>query len=226
MGSVRRLIITADDYGYAPAYDRGILEAARAGAVDAVSAFASAGRGGPPGSLLETGVEIGLHLELPADRRPALAAAGDQLERFEALYGRAPAYLDGHHHCHAAPGVAAAVGQLAHEQGLAVRSVDQGHRRLLRRLGLRTPDRLVGRLDEGEPGVPAEIQEVLSGGDLPDGVTEWVVHPGRPDPAAGSAYDTGREQDFRLLLQLADDPGLRALRATHAEALLTDVRPG
>src|SRR4051794_88448 len=33
----RVLIITADDYGYSPRYDEGIVEAAGAGAVDSVS---------------------------------------------------------------------------------------------------------------------------------------------------------------------------------------------
>ena len=46
-----------------------------------------------------------------------------------------------------------------------------------------------------------------------------MVHPGHPDPASGSAYDAGREQDLRLLVDLLDAGPLRGLRATHAGAL-------
>ena len=81
---MRNLIISADDYGYAPAYDRGILEAARAGAVDAVSVMVDRG---PldTASLLATGVELGVHIELEAGS--SRADAERQLDAFEAALG-------------------------------------------------------------------------------------------------------------------------------------------
>jgi predicted glycoside hydrolase/deacetylase ChbG (UPF0249 family) len=224
------LIVNADDYGYGRSYDRGILEAARARALDAVSAMVLR-EGCDPEPLLETGVEVGLHLELPGwrgelphpagpgDREAAITALRDQLRRFGELFGRPPAHLDGHHHCHAAPGLAAAVGRVAREHRLPVRSVNPRHRRLLRCQGVPTPDRLIGRLDEDEPALPEEIGTVARGeGDLPPGVTEWMVHPGRPDPAFGSAYDRGRAEELDLLLRLALAPALAAVRATHLAA--------
>jgi predicted glycoside hydrolase/deacetylase ChbG (UPF0249 family) len=225
------LIITADDYGYRRSYDGGILEAAQAGALDAVSAMVLR-KGCDPVPLLETGVEVGLHLELPewrgdlrhsagpGDREAAIAALSNQLRRFGKLFGRPPAHLDGHYHCHAAPGLAAAVGRVAREQRLPVRSVTARHRRLLRCQGVPTPDRLVGRLDEDEPALPAEIRAVARGeGELPPGVTEWMVHPGRSDPASGSAYDRGRAEELDLLLRLGLAPALAAARTTHLVAL-------
>jgi predicted glycoside hydrolase/deacetylase ChbG (UPF0249 family) len=214
------LIITADDYGYRPSYDRGIVEAARAGAVDAVGAMVSRDRC-DPGPLLETGVEIGLHLELagwaggalappghragPHERERAVGELVAQLARFEALFGRPPAYLDGHRHCHAAPGLAAAMAQAARERGLPVRSVDAAHRRTLRCIGVPTPDRLIGRLDEREPALPAELREALEGDErLAGGATEWMVHPGHPDRDSESSYDRGRGEDLELLLELGD----------------------
>jgi predicted glycoside hydrolase/deacetylase ChbG (UPF0249 family) len=203
------LIVTADDYGYAPGYNRGILVAVGAGALDAVSAMVGR-RWCEPAPLLAAGVEIGLHLELPGDPPPA------QTERFESLFGHAPAFLDGHHHCHASDEHAGAVARFAAEQGLPVRSVDDAHRRLLREAGVATQDRLVGRRDPSEPALPP----LLAGDDpLPAGVTEWFVHPGYRDPRAGSAYDEPREQDLEMLLTVGHELARRAVRRTHGEAL-------
>jgi predicted glycoside hydrolase/deacetylase ChbG (UPF0249 family) len=222
-------VISADDYGYGPTYDRGLLEAAVAGAVDAAGAMVLRD-GCDPEPLVDTGVEIGLHLELPEDlagrgragpveRDAAVAALREQLDRFGELFGRPAAYLDGHHHCHAAPGLASALARVAHQHGLPVRSVSARHRRLLRCLGVATPDRLVGRVSEDEPALPAEIRAAIEGGELPPGVTEWMVHPGYGDPAASSRYDAAREEDLAVLDELASQPRLAALRRTHAQAL-------
>lgn len=221
------LIVSADDYGYRPSYDRGIVEAAAAGAVDAASVLV--GRDGcQPAPLLATRVEIGLHLELservrgaaaPREGGPAAAALREQLERFERLFERPAAFLDGHHHCHAAPGVAEAVAREAARRSLPVRSIDTAHRRLLRAQGVPTPDRLVGRLTETTEALPEELRAAVEGGELPAGLTEWMVHPGYPDPESGSAYDAGRSEDLELVLGLAGAPGLAAARVTHRGAL-------
>jgi predicted glycoside hydrolase/deacetylase ChbG (UPF0249 family) len=222
------LIVTADDYGYRPAYDDGILEAAAAGAVDAVSAMVTRG-GCHPEPLLATGVEMGLHLEL-SERVTRAATAGDpdraldalreQLERFEDLFGRPAAFIDGHHHCHAGAGLADALAREAGERSLAVRSIDAAHRRLLWRMGVATPDRLVGRLTEREAAVPEELRApVMNGGELPAGVTEWMVHPGYPDPGSSSDYDRGRREDLDLLLGLRLESTLAQARLTHLAAL-------
>lgn len=221
------LIITADDYGYRPAYDRGILEAVDAGALDAVSAMA--GREGiEPEPLLETRVEIGLHLELAemplharageAERAAAIAALLAQLERFEAAFGRPPAYLDGHHHCHARDGLGAAVARVARERNLPVRSVSPRHRKLLQCMGVPTPDLLVGRLNASDPALPPALAGVLDGSaEPPPGVTEWMIHPGhRDDSPTASSYDAAREHDLELVLDLGDALGASFRRGTHS----------
>jgi len=218
------LIITADDYGYHPSYDEGILEAAGAGGVDAVSAMVLRG-GIDPEALLGTGVEIGLHLELPpggpGDRASAVAALREQLERFEELFGRPAAYLDGHQHCHARAAAAAVLGGEAAARRLPVRSVGAAHRAMLRRVGAMTPDRLIGRTsEEAEGALPADLRPAVEGGgELPPGVTEWMVHPGHPDSASGSGYDLARGEDLDLLLSLSLDPTLSAARLGHLAAL-------
>jgi predicted glycoside hydrolase/deacetylase ChbG (UPF0249 family) len=215
---VDALIITADDYGYAPSYDRGILEAVDAAAVDSVAVMA--GRDGlDPWPLATKDVELGLHLELPDARDAALAAFAAELEAFRAAFRRDPAFIDGHKHCHAAPGVAIAIARCGAELGAVVRSIDAGHRQRVRSAGARTPDLLVGRISEREPTLPDEVNDLLMGGNGPGGVVEWMIHPGRPDQATGSSYDQGREEDLRLLLRLTEEPALRRVRATHADAL-------
>jgi predicted glycoside hydrolase/deacetylase ChbG (UPF0249 family) len=213
------VIVTADDYGYAPGYDRGILEAARSGVIDSVSSFAAAPDQVDPEPLLETGIEVGLHLDF-ASGDDADVELKRQLEAFEDLYGCPPAYLDGHRHVHAERPFAALVAGIARDRRLPLRSIDARHRRTLLCMGISTPDRLVGRLAEGDPALPAEIAAIAAGRPAPDGVTEWMVHPGYADPGSGSSYDAGREEDLRLVLELGGGSALRAVRRTHAQALL------
>jgi predicted glycoside hydrolase/deacetylase ChbG (UPF0249 family) len=207
---MRALVINADDYGYGRSYDEGIVEAARAGAIDGASAMVLRD-GLDPDPLAATGIAIGLHLELD---RAGLEA---QIEAFEAAFGGEPDYLDGHHHCHASGPPAVEVADLARERGWPVRSVDARHRRLLRCKGVATADALVGRMRETEPVLPADIRSVLRDESSWDGVLEWVVHPGRGARDGRSSYDAGREEDLRALLDLADNPRLREIRSDWRE---------
>jgi predicted glycoside hydrolase/deacetylase ChbG (UPF0249 family) len=222
-----RLIITADDYGYRPSYDAGILAAAREGLLDGVGAMVLR-PGLEPGPLLESGVPIGLHLELEADsaapragdaeRGVAREAVASQLELFGELFGRPPAYIDGHRHAHARAGVGAVVADAAAQAGIPTRSIDPRHRRLLRCRGVRTPDLLLGRLRESEPALPAELDGAGEGPPhaMP-AVVEWMTHPGLPDPDGRSSYDAGRAEDLALLRRFRPPPGLE--RSIHAVAL-------
>ena len=220
---VRRLIITADDYGYWPSYNEGILAAIEAGAVDSVSAMVER-EYCDPAPLLESGVEVGLHLEFegrwgPRSGAPARTNLRVQLDRFVDLFGRWPAYIDGHKHCHARPELATPVLQVAQQTKASVRSVSADHRQWLQERGIDTPDLLIGRTRSSDPAQPAELR------DLPPGVTEWMTHPGYPDPDSGSEYDLARREDLDELLRARvrarfDKPiwGESVLRSTHREA--------
>ncbi len=219
----RRLIITADDYGYWPSYNEGILASVAAGALDAVSAMVER-EYCDPAPLLESGVEIGLHLDFEGrwgarSGAPARTALRVQIERFASLFGRWPSFINGHHHCHARPELATPVFETAKQIGVPVRSVNRDHRQWLRERGIATNDQLLGRMQTNEPADPlADLR------DLPDGVTEWFTHPGYPDSDSGSEYDMARREDLDTLLrhrvrERFDTPVWGdAERTVHAEA--------
>lgn len=219
----RRLIITADDYGYWPSYNEGILAAIEAGAIDSVSALVEREHCDPE-PLLESGVEVGLHIEFegrwgPRSGAPARTSLRVQVDRFVDLFHRWPCFLDGHMHCHARPELATPVLQLAQQIKVPVRSVNPDHRQWLRERGVATPDLLIGRTRSSEPAQPPQLRE------LPAGVTEWLTHPGYPDPESGSSYDLARREDLEVLLRARvrerfDEPvwGREATRCSHSEA--------
>jgi hypothetical protein len=195
----RQLIITADDYGYWPSYNEGILAAIEAGAVCSVSAMVER-EYCDPRPLLESGVEVGLHIEFegrwgPRSAAPARSSLQVQVDRFVDLFQRWPAFLNGHHHCHARPELATPVYEMARNIKVPVRSVSEDHRQWLRERGIATPDLLIGRLDTNGPAEPPELRS------LPEGVTEWFTHPGYPDPESGSDYDIARREDLDEILR-------------------------
>jgi predicted glycoside hydrolase/deacetylase ChbG (UPF0249 family) len=213
--SHRLLVITADDYGYWPSYNQGILEAIEMGALDCVSAMVDR-EYCDPAPLLESGVEIGLHIEFEGrwgsrSGAPARTSLRVQLDRFVDLFGRWPSFLNGHKHCHARPELATPVFQTAQQIGAPVRSVNPDHRQWLRERGIDTPDMLIGRTRSNEPDEPRELR------DLGLGVTEWVTHPGHPDSASGSSYDVARQEDLRLLQMVM-------LRARYDEPVWGDAK--
>jgi predicted glycoside hydrolase/deacetylase ChbG (UPF0249 family) len=215
-----RLIVTADDWGYSARYNEGIEEVARARAVDAVSVLVLR-PACDPAPLLDCGVEIGLHLELPegAGHDEVMEAPRRQAEAFERLFGAPPDYIDGHHHCHAALPIATAAEDLALELRVPMRAVGEDHRFRLQERRIPSADRLIGRMDEGEPALPQLLLEAIEEEAMPWGTTEWAVHPGHSDPDGDSSYDSGREVDLALLLRLKDDQTLAGARATHRVAL-------
>jgi predicted glycoside hydrolase/deacetylase ChbG (UPF0249 family) len=212
---VRVLVIAADDYGYWPSYNQGILEAIEMGAVDCVSALVEREHCDPK-PLLETGVEIGLHIEFEGrwgsrSGAPARTSLRVQLERFGDLFGRWPSFLNGHKHCHARPELATPVFQTAQQIGAPVRSVNPDHRQWLRERGIDTNDLLIGRTESKEPAEPPELRNP------PEGITEWMVHPGHSDPESGSTYDRARQEDLAVLQKIM-------LRARYDEPVWGDAR--
>lgn len=152
MTGARRLAVCADDYGLAPAVDRGILELAARGRITALSCLVTPPRWPAAArALQEVAVPTGLHFNLTEGEPvsdalravwPRLPALGTllglalrgglpgglaeefraQLQRFVAAVGRAPDFIDGHQHVHALPGVRPIVLAAAQSLGLPVRN--------------------------------------------------------------------------------------------------------
>lgn len=198
LGRVALLIVNADDLGYDPAIDRGILEAHAGGLVTSATAmvdtpFAAAALRGAPGTL-----GIGLHAVLA----PGLAAAAiaaelrRQLHLFQALRGAPPTHLDSHKHAHADPAALAPFAAVARERGLPVRSIDGRTRSALAVAGVRTTDRFLGDAALRPCWTPERLIEALDALGAEAGAVELMAHPGRAPTHARTSF--GREREVEL----------------------------
>jgi chitin disaccharide deacetylase len=196
---VKLLVVNADDLGYDPEIDRGILEAHALGIVSSSTAmvetpFAAAALRAAPATL-----GIGLHavVDPSLPRAAAEAALRRQLSVFEALRGAPPTHLDSHKHAHAAPEVLQAFGAVAVERGLPVRAIDPSTRAALRALGVRTPDAFLGDAARR----PAWTTEVLLAAlaSVGEGVTELMAHPGHAPSRARTSFGAEREVELVAL---------------------------
>jgi predicted glycoside hydrolase/deacetylase ChbG (UPF0249 family) len=214
---VRRLIVNADDLGYDPEIDRGILEAHAGGLVSSATAmvdtpFAAAALRAAPATL-----GVGLHLVLDPGLGAGAAAAeiARQLARFEALRGAAPTHLDGHKHHHLLPAAWPAVLAAAAARGLPVRVLTAAQRDEARRRGVPTADHFLGDAALRPGWTPASLAAALAG--LGEGTTELMAHPGHAPSLARTSFGAEREVELAALL----DPGARAALRTAGGALAT-----
>jgi predicted glycoside hydrolase/deacetylase ChbG (UPF0249 family) len=204
---VRRLIVNADDLGYDPEIDRGILEAHARGIVRSATAmvetpFAAAALGAAPDSLA-----IGLHAVLDADwgEGEAEERLARQLDRFAALRGRPPSHLDSHRHAHAAPGPFAAMVRVARTLGLPVRAIDATMRAALRRTGVTTSDAFLGDAGLRPAWTEGRLLEAL--GRIEEGTTELMAHPGFRPSHVRTSFGVEREVELAALCS----PRVRAM---------------
>jgi hypothetical protein len=209
-GVIRRLVVNADDLGYDPEIDRGILEAHRRGLVTSASAmvdtpFAARALGEAPASL-----GAGLHAVLEPGQGAAAAQAEieRQLALFERLRGRPPTHLDTHRHAHAAPAVLEAVARVAGPHRLPARALDAAMRAWLRDRGVATADEFLGDAAARPCWTLERLLAALAS--LGEGTTEIMCHPGYRPSAARTSFGAEREVELRALT----DP--RALAAARA----------
>ena len=213
---MRRLIVNADDLGYDPEIDRGILEAHAAGLVSSATAmvdtpFSAAALAAAPRTL-----DVGLHLVLdPALSRAAAAAeVARQVARFTALRGAPPSHLDSHKHAHARPEILAAVAEAAAAARLPVRAISAAMRAALRGQGIATPDHFLGDADRRPAWDEGALCSALAG--LEPGWTELMAHPGHRPSRARTSFGVEREVELRALTSPAARAALEASGAALA----------
>jgi predicted glycoside hydrolase/deacetylase ChbG (UPF0249 family) len=225
---VRLLIVNADDLGYDPEIDRGILEAHARGIVTSATAmvttpFSAAALRGAPATL-----GIGLHAVLA----PGLSGAGceallrEQLARFVELRGAAPTHLDSHKHLHAAPGALEAFRAVAREHDLPVRALDAALAAWLRGGGVRTADRFLGDAAMRPAWTLERLAEAID--DLGEGVTELMAHPGYRPSHARTSFGVERETELSALCsepvrRAVERAGVRLVDYAGARAALAAV---
>jgi predicted glycoside hydrolase/deacetylase ChbG (UPF0249 family) len=221
---VRTLIVNADDFGLTRGVSGGILAAHRLGIVTSTTVLVTADLDRERlAEARDTGLGLGLHLNLTlgrpltrgrslvdgggafirdprraaagADAREVRAEAEAQVARFEKLVGRPPTHIDTHHHVGLYPPVRDVVLDVARALGVAVRSQDAAARMRARSAGLRTTDHFFG---ESGPdaywSAPRTLAHLRA---LPQGVSEFMCHPGRFDADLGySRYGRQREVEM------------------------------
>jgi chitin disaccharide deacetylase len=212
---VKRLIVNADDLGYDPEIDRGILEAHARGLVTSVTAmvetpFSEAALRGAPRSL-----GLGLHavLDPGSPRAEADAALRRQIARFRTLRGAEPTHLDSHKHAHARPPILDALAAVAAELGLPVRALDGPMREALRARGVVTADHFLGDADSRPAWTLEALLSALVG--VGEGVTELMAHPGHAPSHARTSFGAEREIELAALCH----PEARALLEREGVAL-------
>jgi predicted glycoside hydrolase/deacetylase ChbG (UPF0249 family) len=206
---VKLLVVNADDLGYDPEIDRGILEAHARGLVTSATAmvgtaFAAAALRDAPRTL-----GVGLHAVLDPELGTAAAEAAlrAQLERFEVLRGAPPTHLDSHKHAHARPAVLAAFIAVALERRLPVRGVDSAMRSGLRRAGVVTTDAFLGDAALRPAWTPEALAAALGG--VGEGATELMSHPGHRPSSARTSFGVEREVELRALCSPAARDAVR-----------------
>lgn len=219
----RRLILNADDFGYDPAVTRGIAEAMRKGVVSSTTMIVNSPWSEDAAAEAQ-GLSIGLHLNLvrfssvsiPSQemteravltRQFVVNETRAQLDRFKVLLGRDATHIDVHKHAHREPTVLGAVGIVARERGLAVRSIDEGMRSALKDAGVHTNDFFIG--DAGDAAYWTPERWIAELDDMPSqGVIELMCHPGHRPSHVSSGYGPQREVELATFLSPASREAL------------------
>jgi chitin disaccharide deacetylase len=219
---MKRLIINADDLGYDPAVDRGLLRAMREGLVTSATLMVNTPYSAEAARAAQ-GLAIGLHLNLARGRPvsprfpPALLSDGAfvesrapelpqevveaetraQLQLGEALLGRRPTHLDVHKHLHRHSAVLAAVAAVAEELALPVRALDAAMRATVRAHGVATTDAFLGEAGREAYWTLPRFLAALSA--LQEGTTELMCHPGESPSEVVSGYASQRQVELETL---------------------------
>lgn len=208
-GSLRFLIVNADDFGYSVGINRGIAEAHERGIVTSATLMINA-----PAvddalararDLPRLGIGIHVNFTNEAERLVEFEDDGicrdelrRQFDRFVERVGRLPTHIDSHQHVHRHPRRRLIFEAFAREHGLHMRDVppvvSRGGFFAQWEYGVTEPEHV---------GVAALARMIRE--EVPRGVSEFICHPGYYDPAFSAVYHADRELELRTLC----DPEIR-----------------
>jgi chitin disaccharide deacetylase len=243
--SGKRLIVNADDFGFTPDVNEGIVHGYRHGILTSTTlmangeAFEDAVRRAREAPVLDIGCHLVLiggrslvppYAPLPANLAQLVRAlTARTIQPYEEMRaqiraiqgsGLEPTHLDTHKHTHLAPPVLDAVARLSKEFGIpwvrrpfdlpyagmhrnwitrATSAARPFFHRALQRNGCRTTDHFVGFQLTGRLRT-AELVRLLHA--LPEGLTEFMCHPGfcrEPLQKAPTRLKESREVELRAL---------------------------
>ncbi len=212
------LVVNADDFGYSPGVNRGIVECHRRGIVTSTSLMVDAKGTAEAVALGQENpdLSIGLHWDVfgederdfDLDDVPAVREEfRRQLERFQELLGRPPTHVDSHRHAHREDHLLPVFEELVEPLGVPLR----GDRRV----------KFVGGFyAQWEWGVTeldyvrVPFLEQLLREEVAEGWTELSCHPGYVTPRFDSMYSSEREEEIRTLTnprirETIDELGIR-----------------
>lgn len=191
MDSVRILIVNADDFGFSPGINAGIIEAHRSGIVTSTSLMVRQPAAAEAAELARScpDLSVGLHIDLcewvfedadwvlsyevvPMDDPAAVEREVlSQFARFVELTGRQPTHVDSHQHVHRSEPLRSILRHQARAHDLVLRSETPE---------VRYCGDFYGQSGKGEPYPEGITVQHLCGiiDALPTGVTELGCHPG------------------------------------------------
>ena len=249
----RRIVVCADDFGANDAASNAIIDLGQRQAISATSCLVHAPAAATHASRLRVAapaVSIGLHLDLTqfvpgsiratlhrwllrglvlrnADRAQVLAEIRRQLQRFEELFARPPAYVDGHCHVHQLPGVREPLlREIAARYGrsVAIRSTCVAGRRglkawIIQELGGRAMRRQIARAELHANTDFAGVYDFSRSQPFERRMEYWLrrLHDGgmlmcHPEmPVAAAEPGCAREDEYRFLAS----PAWSEMRARH-----------
>lgn len=187
----KKIIINADDYGLSKKFNSGILELIEKGIVTSTTVMVNKPFIKPKDLLKQKNISIGLHLELILDTPEK--AIRDQLEKFRKMFGVPPSHLDGHRYYHLLPGNFLKVLKIAKKFKLPVRSASSADRKVMKDLGIKTPNRFVSWHPDRKDKLLKDL------GETKDEITELLCHPGYFDTKSKTSYNRQRERELRIL---------------------------
>ena len=206
--SVKRLVVTADDFGISPAVNKAVIEAYRNGILRYTSLMVKRPFAAEAVSLAKEnpGLGVGLHVELcesdpaawgmryffsPTHRKQIEPEIRAQIEKFIS-YGLKPTHADGHSNIHVHPTIFPVLCSLSREYGIprlrlpggeASLSVGYDRRQALARTGVAAVFKMLG--DALRPyasglTIPERTFGLLRSGMLTEEYLLWLIR-GLPD---------------------------------------------